>query len=88
MNLCFLQGKVIGNIEFKFILNSPNISVAIFDIELTNKSIVKIKAYDELADYCYSKLKENNQIVIYGYLKEETVILENITVLISPLYHG
>ena len=67
MNLCFLQGKVVSRIEFNFILNSKNISITNFEIELSNKSIITIKAYNELADFCYSKLKQNDKTFICGY---------------------
>lgn len=78
MNLCILIGKIIGKIEFKFIINSEHKSIACFDLELSNKSIVKIKAYDEIADYCYKELSENDKILIYGKLneKEEITIKE------------
>ena len=78
MNLCFLQGKVVSRIEFNFILNSKNISITNFEIELSNKSIITIKAYNELADFCYSKLKQNNEIFIYGYICENIIIAEDI----------
>ena len=78
MNLCFLQGKVINKVEFDFILNSPNISIVNFKIELSNKSIVTIKAYNELADFCYSKLNPNDKLFIYGYICENIIIAENI----------
>ena len=45
MNLVFIQGKIISEIDFKFIINSNNKSIAIFKIELFNKSIVTAKAY-------------------------------------------
>ena len=49
MNLCFFIGKICSEIQFEFILNSKNISIAIFDIELTNGSIIKVKSYNETA---------------------------------------
>ena len=75
MNLCFLIGKIISEINFKFVLNSKNISIVYFKIELNNKSIVEVKAYNELADYCYSKLKKNYIIAIQGYLSNDTEIV-------------
>ena len=75
MNLCFLFGKIISEINFKFVLNSKNISIAYFKIELNNKSIVEVKAYNELADYCYSKIKKNDIITIQGYLSNDTEIV-------------
>jgi len=75
MNLCFLTGKIISEINFKFVLNSKNISIVYFKIELNNKSIVEVKAHNELADYCYSKLKKNDIIAIQGYLSNEIEII-------------
>ena len=74
MNLCFLIGKIISEIEFKFIINSKNISIAYFKIELHNKSIVQVKAYNELADYCYSKLQKYDVCAIQGYINSEMKI--------------
>ena len=77
MNLCILIGKIISKIEFKFIINSKHKSIACFDLELSNKSIVKVKAYDEIADYCYKELKEDNKILIYGKLNEKVEVTIN-----------
>ena len=76
MNLCFVIGKIVSEIEFKFIVNNKKyMSIAYLDIELKNKSIIKVKAYNELADYCYSKLKKNDIIAIQGYLSNEIEII-------------
>lgn len=75
MNIVFIEGKIISDIEFNFIINSPNLSIAIFEVKLLNKSIVKIKAYNELADYCYSKLNKNDVVFIEGYLNSNMEII-------------
>lgn len=77
MNLCFLIGKIVSDIKFDFIINSKNISIARFDLELSNKSIVTVNGYDNVADFCYKKLKKEDVIFIYGVLKsaEELKIL-------------
>lgn len=75
MNIVFIQGKIISDIEFKFIINSKNLSISIFQVELLNKSIVKIKAYNEDADYCYSKLNKGDIIFIEGYLNSNMEII-------------
>ena len=69
MNACIIAGKIISEIEFKFILNSKNKSIILFKMELLNKSIVKIKAYDEIAEYCYRKLSKEKEVLIYGNIK-------------------
>ena len=75
MNLCFITGKVINDIEFKFVLNSKNISISYIKLKLQNDSIIKVKAYNELADYCYSKLEKEDIITIYGYLNNDMEIV-------------
>ena len=78
MNEVFLTGKIISNVEFKFIINSKNISIAMFNIELDDKQIIKVKAYNEIADYCYSKLKNTDRIFINGELSGIYVIVKDI----------
>ena len=47
MNEVFLIGNIVNEIEFKFIINSKNISIAMFNIETDDKQVIKIKAYNE-----------------------------------------
>lgn len=68
MNYIFVYGKIISNIKFEFILNSKNKSISFFELELINKSKIKVKAYNEVADYCYSKLKLYDNVFIQGRL--------------------
>lgn len=75
MNICFLKGKIISKINFEFIVNSKNISIAIFEMELENKSKIVIKAYNEIADYCYSKLSEKDIIYVQGYLNKSMELI-------------
>lgn len=78
MNEVFLTGKIISNVEFKFIINSKNISIAMFNIETDDKQVIKIKSYNELADYCFSKLKNTDRIFINGELSGIYVIVKDI----------
>ena len=71
MNICFFIGKICSQIDLKFILKSKDISIAIFDIELLNGSIVKVKAYNEIADYCYSNLNKGNIVYIKGRINSK-----------------
>jgi len=66
MNNCFISGKIITEVEFKFAIKNKFYSIAEFKIELDNKSIIKIKAYDKNAEYCYQKLEKEMYINIYG----------------------
>ena len=73
MNEVFLIGKIISDIEFKFIINSKNKAIACFEIETNDKQIVRIQAYNQLADFVYSKLNKNNQVFINGYIENNVV---------------
>ena len=69
MNICFLYGKIISDVDFKFIMNNKNkTSISVYKIQLNNKSIVIVKGYNEIADYCYRNLKIGDNIYIQGRL--------------------
>ena len=74
MNEVFLIGKVVTDIDFKFMINSKNISIATFKIDTINNQIISLKAYNENADCAYSKLKINDYIGIYGYLETDGIV--------------
>ena len=82
MNEVFLIGKVISKIEFDFIIESKSISCATFYIKTLNNQIIKIKAFDGLADFVYSKLSTNKIIFIYGRLEDNYVTARNIETII------
>ena len=69
MNVVFVSGKIISKIEFKFIINSKNISIATFFMQFGN-NIIKVIAYDEIADYIYKKFKIKDNVCIFGKLKK------------------
>ncbi len=78
MNICFLYGKIISEIDFKFIINSKNVSVVRFDIILRNNSIIRVKAYNKLADYCYKNFKKYDKIYIYGKIVNNEIRIKEI----------
>lgn len=52
-----------------------------FEVELNNKSKIIVIGYNEMADFCYRKLKKYDNIAFQGYLDREIkVILEKIKV--------
>ena len=70
MNICFFIGKIISEIEYKFIVdNKKYYSISMFQIELNNKSIITVKGYNEIADFCYRKLNRYDNILIKGNIK-------------------
>ena len=77
MNECFFIGKIIGNIEFKFInqkRNLKNNSISLFQLVILDKNIIKVKAYNEIADFCYSKLQNNDLVFVEGKIETEGII--------------
>lgn len=73
MNICFICGEIVSNVEFKFVLESKNASVVKFDIRLKNNSVIKVKAYNEKADYCYRKLNRKDIICICGSIEDNEI---------------
>lgn len=80
MNEVFLIGNIITDIEFKFIVNSKNISIVRFAIEIINdQQTISIKAYNEMADFVYNSLNKNDVIIVNGYLTNDgEVIAKNV----------
>lgn len=73
MNEVFLIRKLISDIEFKFIINSKNKAIACFEIKTADKQIVRVQAYNKLADFAYSKLNSNDKVFINGYIETNVV---------------
>ena len=83
MNICFFIGKVIRNIEYRFIVdNKKYYAIAIFQIELNNKSVMTVKGLNKIADYCYKNLRKKNTIIIKGSLNSKLEgIIEKLEIL-------
>ena len=78
MNEVFLIGKVITDIKFDFIINSKiHISIANFSVETLNKQEISIVAYDDMADFCYSKFNKDDMVVINGKIRNEIIEIYN-----------
>ena len=74
MNLCFLMGQIVEETKFNFIYNKKQTSIAKNSIKLDNNSIIKIIGYDDIADFLYSKIKINDNVLIQGILTEDNYI--------------
>lgn len=69
MNICFLVGKIISEIKFDFVISNKKtnkISRTEFYIKLKNSSVIKVIAYNELADKCFIELEKGKIIIIQG----------------------
>lgn len=78
MNLVYIIGKVVSNIDFKFTYKSNKNAVSVFKVKLHNGSIVKVKAFNNKADYCYSNLKQADFVIIEGKLDSKSIYIKNI----------
>ena len=80
MNEIFLVGKIISDIEFKFIINSKNKAIACFEIETNDKQIVRVQVYNEIADFVYSKLNTDDKVFVNGYIEANVVKVKFINI--------
>lgn len=53
MNFCCVLGKIITDINFNFMIEKKRYSIISFYMQLKNKSIIFVEAYNEIADLCY-----------------------------------
>lgn len=69
-------GTIISQIDFKFIIHSKDISIAQFELEtIDKKATIKVKLYNEMADFAYSKLNKGDKIMITGYINNECEVI-------------
>lgn len=82
MNEVFLIGKIITNVEFKFIINSKkHKSIAKFWLEIENNQRVLINSYNEIADFVFRKLEQGMQIFVYGIVGKDMVEVRKIKII-------
>ena len=84
INLCFLSGKVINEIDLKFVYNSQkrsldkkHTSIAKIELELQDGQIIQLHAYNEMADYVFRYIKKDDYIFVQGEVKGSHVVLMN-----------
>ncbi len=75
MNLCFIIGKIINDVDFKFILSGKHKSIVILKIKLINGSEIEVRAYDEIADICYRFFNKNEIVLVEGRLDTKMYIV-------------
>ena len=83
MNICFFIGKIISDIEYKFVIdNKKYYAITIFQIELNHNSMITVKGLNGIADYCFKNLRKKNIIIIKGKLNSKLeVIIEKLEIL-------
>ena len=85
INLCFLYGKVINEIDLKFIYNDRNksldkkhISIVKIELRLLDGQVIHLHAYNELADDVFKNICKNDFITIQGKMRSNYVEIEQI----------
>jgi len=80
INLCFLSGKIKNEIDLKFIYNQKtkslskkHTSIVLIDLEIEREQIIKLYAYDEIADWIYQNIQKGDSIYIQGNIEERGI---------------
>ncbi len=82
MNICFLEGKIISEVNFDFVYNSKrHTAIVDFIIETTSENSSKsyalahnkVYAYDCLADKLYEKCEQGDHIAIRGRVEKSRI---------------
>ena len=74
MNICFIIGKIISKIEFDFVIGdnksfkNKKVSVVRFKLKLLDENVLNIIGYNNIADFCYQRLKIGENILIQGFI--------------------
>ena len=76
MNICFIKGKIITKPEYKFIKQKKTNAVITFEVELNNKSKIKVIGYNKIADKCYKELEKEDTIWIEGRIEEKQIVIK------------
>ena len=77
MNICFIMGKVLKDIEFEFMYEDKRISIAYTDLKLRDNTILTIKGYGKIADIMYRNIEKNDNILLKGNIvKEKNIEIE------------
>ena len=78
MNEVFLIGKVIEDIEYKFMLKKRKNAKAKIELKLIDETKVEVVAYNEQADYTLQNIKIRNNVFVYGKLQNSEIIINKI----------
>lgn len=70
MNKCILIGKILSDINFKFLYNEKHISISTIKIELCDKTQIDVYGIDLMADYMYRELNKGNVVIVYGCIRQ------------------
>ena len=85
INLCFLNGKVINEVDLKFVYNTrkksldkKHNSIAKIELKLQDGQIIQLHAYNEIADYAFRNIQKGEYITVQGKVKNGYVEIKQI----------
>ncbi len=78
MNEVFLIGKVIEDIEYKFMIKKQKNAKAKIELKLIDETKVEVVAYNEQADYTLQNIKIRNNVFVYGKLQNNEIVINKI----------
>ena len=78
MNEVFLMGKVIEDIEYKFMLKKRKNAKAKIELKLIDETKVEVVAYNEQADYTLQNIKIRNNVFVYWKLQNSEIVINKI----------
>lgn len=85
MNLCIINGKVTNEIDLKFVYNlkeksldKKHISIVVIYLKLDDEEIVKLHAYNNMADCIYKTVNKGDYILIEGIARGNYIEIKEI----------
>ena len=85
INLCFLSGEVINEVDLKFVYNTrkksldkKHISISKIELKLQDGQIVQLHAYNEMADYVFRNIQKGEYITVQGEVKKGYIEIKQV----------
>lgn len=75
MNICFVIGKIVSEIEYRFMINSRNKSIVQLWLETSNFNKIYIVGYDDIADKIYNMFEKGDFISFCGKIESDKIIV-------------
>lgn len=79
MNECFVVAEIVEGIHFEFLYKQKQCTIAFTKVKLSNSSIIKVYGYDNIADFMYRNLKNEQKVFIYGNLTEKGIMIKRLS---------
>lgn len=82
MNDIFLIGRLTEDVNFRFMIRKKYTAISLFNIRTIDSEILRIVAYNGIADFCYRNLNKDDNILINGFLNSNMqVVIKSIKII-------